>query len=76
MSKFLSLNEIDIIKWFIVSIISASLTALYNFFNTWTMVGKDQLIACALAGITAWLGYLIKNVFTNSDGDILTKDVL
>lgn len=70
-SKFLSINEIDIIKGFVVAILSASLTSLYNLLVAGTTVEKAQLIACWVAGITAWLGYLIKNVFKNSEWDYL-----
>ena len=73
-SKFLSINELDIIKWFVVAILSASLTALYNLLVAGTTLGKAQLIACGVAGITAWLGYLIKNVFTNSDWAVMAKE--
>jgi hypothetical protein len=68
MSKFLSVNEKDIIKAFIVSCLSASLTCLYNFLTAWTIIGKAQLVSVGLAGITAGVGYLIKNIFTNSSG--------
>jgi hypothetical protein len=45
MSKFLSVNEKDIIKAFIVSCLSASLTCLYNFLTAWTIIGKAQLVS-------------------------------
>lgn len=67
MSKFLSLNEKDIIKGFILACLSALLTAMYNLLTSGTVIWKAQLISILLAGITAWLGYLIKNVFSNSD---------
>ena len=73
-SQFLRINEYDILRWLVVAIMSATLTALYNFFSTWIVVWKEQLTACALAWITAGLWYLIKNVFTNSDWKILTTE--
>lgn len=73
-SKFLSVNEIDVIKSFVVAIISASLTSLYNILVSWQTIEKAQLIACAVAWITAWLGYLIKNVFKNSEWEYMTRE--
>lgn len=73
-SKFLSLNELDVIKAFVVAILSASLTSLYNLLVSWQTIEKAQLIACGVAGITAWLGYLIKNVFKNSEWEYMTKE--
>lgn len=71
MSKFLKLEEYDYVKGFIVAILSASLTALYNLLTTGAVIGKAQLVACLLAWITAWLWYLLKNVFTNSEWALL-----
>lgn len=76
MSKFLSVNERDIVKWFVVAILSATLTSLYNFLTTWEIIGKAQLVACALAGVTAGVGYLIKNVFSNSNWEPFTPETI
>jgi hypothetical protein len=69
-SKFLTLNERDLIKGFVMAILGAWLTALYNLLQTWSTLGKEQLIACAVAWVSAGLGYLIKNLFENSEWSV------
>ena len=64
MSNFLTLDQKDIVKGFIVAILSASLTALYNLLTAGTTIDTAQLTSVAIAGVTAGLGYLIKNLFT------------
>lgn len=74
MSKFLTLNERDIIKWLIVAVLSSSLTTLYDFMNTWVFLWWEQRKFVLMAGITAGLWYIIKNVLTNQEWQLLTKD--
>jgi uncharacterized membrane protein len=74
MSSYIDLNVVDVIKWFVVAILSASLTAIYNLLNSWVMLENEQRKIVLLAWVTAWLGYLIKNVFTNSENQILTQE--
>lgn len=73
-SKFLSINETDVLKWFIVACLSALLTALYNILQSGTTIGKAQLVAVALAWITAGLGYIIKNIFTSKEWYLLKPE--
>ena len=65
-SKFLTLNSYDFIKWFLVACLSATLTGLYNLLSTWSAIWKEQLIATWMAWITAGIGYLLKNIFTDN----------
>ncbi len=74
MSKFLRLNEYDAIKWFIVAVVSAWLTALYNLLEMGTLMGIAERKSVAIAWILAWLAYLIKNVFSNSLWELLKKE--
>lgn len=64
----------DAIKWFIVAIVSAWLTALYNLLQVGTLMGATEWKAVATAWVLAWLAYLIKNAFTNSVWELLKKD--
>ena len=75
MSNFLTLNWKDILKGFVVAVVAAFLTAVYNAIQngglefTWTF-WQPVLITSIGAGIA----YLIKNVFTNNEDQILKKD--
>jgi hypothetical protein len=73
-SDYIDLNVVDIIKWFIVAILSASLTALYNFLTTWVVLWQEQWKFVLVTGVAAWIWYLIKNVFTNSESQLLTPE--
>ena len=74
-STFLTLNWKDVLKGFLVAVITALLTASYNAINaggvnlTWDF-WKPTLLAALGGGIA----YLIKNVLTNSNGEILKKE--
>ena len=74
-SQFFDLNALDVIKSFIVAILSASLGALYNLLTSWVVLWNPEWKFVLLAWVTAWLGYLIKNVFTNSNGDTFKRDI-
>jgi predicted membrane channel-forming protein YqfA (hemolysin III family) len=75
-SQFIDINAMDVIKWFIVAVISASLTTLYNYLTTGAALWNEQRKFVLIAWVTAGLGYLIKNVFTNSENKLLTPDPL
>lgn len=69
-SNFLNLNFKDFSKGLLVAVITAVLTYLYEVIQTgdftaidWKMVGSTALIAA--------VGYLAKNLLTNSDGEPL-----
>ena len=74
-SNFLTLNWKDILKGFVVAIVAALLTGVYEAIQlgglefTW-LFWKPVLITSLGAGVA----YLIKNVFTNNEDKILTKD--
>lgn len=66
-SKFFTLNYKDVIKGFIVAAITAALTGAYDAL---TSAQPLNIKAIATVSLTAGIGYLIKNVLTNSDGQI------
>jgi hypothetical protein len=65
-SKFLTLNERDIIKGFIVAIVTAWLTTLYNLLNTWVALGNEQWKAVLIAWVCWGIAYILKNLTENS----------
>lgn len=74
MSKFLTVNERDLIKGFIVAILASILTWLYQLLqNNWSLT-LENLKVIGLAWLTAWLWYLVKNLFTNENNEILKFD--
>jgi hypothetical protein len=70
MSKLFNLNLVDIVKGIIVAVLSAVLSVLYQALTAQAVIDPKQLL---LVGLTAGLGYLLKNVFTSADGKFLGK---
>jgi hypothetical protein len=75
MSKFFSLGMKDLIKAVILTFITVLVTGLYEVIGqgadifTWVAI-KPILVTAALAAAS----YLIKNLFTNSQGTPLTVE--
>jgi len=65
-SPFLSIHAKDLIKGIIVAVLSASLTGLYDIIASGTMPTGSQWKTIGIAGLTAGVGYVIKNWLTNS----------
>lgn len=67
-SKFLSLNAQDYLKGFLVAIGTALLTGLYDLLQTNAAFDWITLKPVVLASVAAGVAYLLKNLFTNSQG--------
>ena len=74
MSNFLNLDLQDLTKGFIVAFFSAALTGIVAILETSQLPQISDLKAAAIVGLTAGLSYLLKNVLTNSQGQMLKKD--
>jgi hypothetical protein len=74
MSNFLNLDVNDLTKGFVVAFLSAALTGLVAILETSQLPQMTDLKAAAIVGLTAGLSYLLKNVLTNSQGQLLKKD--
>jgi hypothetical protein len=74
MSNFLNLDVNDLTKGFVVAFLSAALTGLVAILETSQLPQMSDLKAAAIVGLTAGLSYLLKNVLTNSQGQLLKKD--
>jgi hypothetical protein len=74
-SGFMKLNWKDLLKGAILAFIVAILTGALQLFQggqvEWTFVFWQPTI---YAGIVALIGYLLKNLLTNSDDKILTAE--
>lgn len=75
MSKFMTLGWKDLIKGFIVAILGALITAVYQAIQAgaieWTWVFWQPIV---YTSIGAGLAYLIKNFFTNSEDKFAKTD--
>jgi len=74
-SNFLNINWKDAVKGFVVAVVSAILTMVYEAIENgglaWTWTYWQPIV---LAGILAGIAYLLKNFFTNSNDQLLKKE--
>ena len=73
-SKFLSLDWKDALNGFIVAFLSAALTGIVTTLDLGVLPTLSELKSAGVVGLTAGLSYLLKNLVTNSQGDILKSD--
>ena len=74
-SKFLNLSLNDFWKGLIVAFATALLTGIYNGIESGTIAFTwVWLKPVVLSSIGAAIAYLLKNMFTNSNGEILKKE--
>jgi len=73
-SDFLSLNKKDVIKAIILTFITALLTGIYQLLQTGTLLTWESLKPVLISSIAATIGYLLRNVFTNSNDEFLRSE--
>ena len=71
-SSLLTLNSRDWIKGLVVAVITAIITVVYNTIQAGALVLDWKAIS--IAGISAALAYITKNLLTNSQDQLLTKE--
>lgn len=73
-SKFLKLNAEDFFKGLLVAVVTAILTAILVIIQSGLEINKQSILSVLYAGGAALVSYLLKNLFTNNKGEILTSD--
>lgn len=75
-SKFLKLNAADFIKGLALAVITALVTGLYELIQSGWQLTFDWITfkPIVMATAAAALSYLIKNLMTNSSGQLLEKE--
>jgi hypothetical protein len=66
-SSFLNINLKDLGKGLIVAVLTSVLTIVYNTVESGNLTFDWKLIATT--AITTGIGYLLKNLLTNSQGE-------
>jgi 4-amino-4-deoxy-L-arabinose transferase-like glycosyltransferase len=69
-SPFGKLNLRDLINGLVVAFITASLTGLVQVLDSGVLPTLAELKSAGLAGVVASLAYLLKNLVTNSQGEM------
>ena len=74
-SKFLTLNTRDIVKALILTFITALLTGIYQLMQVGTLLTWDALKPIVVSSIATVIGYLLKNVLTNSNDEFMKGEL-
>lgn len=73
-SEFLKLNLRDFFKGLIVTVISTLLSTIISLASGTDLFSKQTLLVLASTAVSSIAAYLLKNLFTNSQGEILTPE--
>lgn len=74
MSEFLKLKKADFWKGLFVAVLTAAITALSNSIATATDFASFNWQIIVLSSAGAFVAYITKNLFTNSDGKLLKSE--
>lgn len=72
-SNFLNLNLTDLTKGLVVAVLTAVITYLYKALQSGDFTSLDWKIVGTTALIAA-IGYLSKNLLTNSEGQVMSPE--
>lgn len=73
-SKFFSWNGFDFIKGAVMAAASAGANVVLNIVNDSALPSVTELRNAAVVGVCAGIAYLIKQLFTNSTGQLAKKE--
>ena len=73
-ANFLNLNWADFGKGALVAVLTAVLATLTTLLQTGTLFDKASLPVIGTAALTAFVAYLAKNLFTNSQGQFAVSE--
>ena len=73
-STFLRLNVRDLLKGLLLAFITAVVTGVYELLQVASALNWETLKPTLLVAGAAALSYLIKNLFTNKEGEVLTTE--
>lgn len=71
-SKFLSLNSQDFVRGLVVSTLSAVLTIVYQTIQTGSLTFDWKAIGTI--AVSSALGYIVKNLLTNSEDQVFSTE--
>jgi hypothetical protein len=74
MSNFLQLNWNDFAKGLVVAVLTVVVASIGDIVATGALPTVVQLKAIGLAALSAAIAYILKNLFTNSEGKFLAKE--
>lgn len=73
-ANFLNLNVNDFLKGAVVAILTAVFATLTTLLQTGKLFDKESLPLIGTAALSAFIAYLGKNLFTNSQNQLLVSE--
>ena len=73
-ANYLNLNIQDFIKGLIVAILTAVFATITTLLQTGELFKKESLPVIGVAALTAFIGYITKNLFTNSQNQFAVTE--
>jgi 4-amino-4-deoxy-L-arabinose transferase-like glycosyltransferase len=73
-SPFGKLNLRDLINGIVVAFLTAALTGLIQILDAGGLPTTEQLIVAGKSGLVASLAYLLKNLVSNSQGEMGVRE--
>jgi len=73
-ASFLKINIRDLVKGFLVAVLTVVVSGLSTALNEGHLPTETELKSLALIGLSAGGAYLLKNLFTNSEDQLLKKE--
>lgn len=74
MSNFLKINWADVGKGLLLAVLSSVISGIYTIIDKGAFPTLEDFKVIGLIALGTALSYLLKNVFTNSDGKIMTPE--
>lgn len=71
-STFLTLDTKDFLKGLVLAVLTAVITIVYTSIEAGNLAFDWKAIG--MTALSSALAYIMKNLFTNSNGDLLKKD--
>jgi hypothetical protein len=73
-SDFFKLNSYDVVKGFVVAVLTSILSAVVGTLTNGEFPTLEQFKGIAIVGLSAGVAYLLKNWLTNSQGTLGTAE--
>ena len=73
-SNFLSLNAIDLLKGAALAVLTVIVATVTTLLNAGTLFTKTSLTIIGTAALSAFIGYLAKQLLTNSQNQLLVTE--
>jgi hypothetical protein len=71
-STFLTLGSKDFLKGLVLAVLTAVITIVYTSIEAGSLAFDWKAIG--MTALSSALAYIMKNLFTNSEGELLKKD--